>query len=109
MEAGAMNSSEAPIVVTVVDDVIFVGGEIDLMTAPELDECLGAAEGDVRLDMSAVTFVDSVGLSVLIAHHGRRLRDGEALRIVDMSQPVRRLLEITGLLPIFVEGTAQPA
>jgi len=109
MEAGAMDSSEAPIVVTVVDDVIFVGGEIDLMTAPELDECLGAAEGDVRLDMSAVTFVDSVGLSVLITHHGRRLRDGEALRIVDMSQPVRRLLEITGLLPIFVEGTAQPA
>jgi len=71
-----MDSREAPIVVTVVDDVIFVAGEIDLMTAPELDECLGAAEGDVRIDMSAVTFVDSVGLSVLITHHGRRLRDG---------------------------------
>jgi anti-anti-sigma factor len=56
-----------------------------------------------------VTFVDSVGLSVLITHHLRQLRRGEALRIVAMSQPVRRLLEITGLLPTFTEGSAQPA
>jgi anti-sigma B factor antagonist len=104
-----MESPDTPINVAVVDGVTYVGGEIDRTTAPELDACLGAAEGGVRIDMTEVTFVDSVGLSVLVAHHRRQLRQGEALRIVAMSQPVRRLLEITGLLPAFTEGSAQPA
>ena len=59
--------------------------------------------------MTKVTFVDSVGLTVLINHHLRRLREGAALRIVAMSQPVRRLLEITGLLSTFTGGSALPA
>jgi anti-sigma B factor antagonist len=101
-----MDNPDTPIVVAVVDGVTYVGGEIDLMTAPELDACLGAADGGVRIDMTEVTFVDSVGLSVLITHHRRQLRQGEALRIVAMSQPVRRLLEITGLLPTFTGGWA---
>lgn len=104
-----MESPDTPIVVAVVDGVIYVGGEIDLTTAPELDACLGAVDGGVLIDMTGVTFVDSVGLSVLITHHLRRLREGAALRIVAMSQPVRRLLEITGLLPALTEGTALPA
>ena len=103
-----MDSPDIPFVVAVVDGVTYVGGEIDMMTAPELDACLGTAEGGVRIDMTAVTFVDSVGLSVLIAHH-RQHTQGAGLRIVAMSQPVQRLLEITGLLPILTEGSALPA
>jgi len=104
-----MDSPGSPIFVAVVDGVIHVCGEIDLKTAPELDACLGEADGEVRIDMSAVTFVDSVGLSVLITHHRRHLSQGTTLRIVAVSQPVRRLLEITGLLPILTEGSALPA
>lgn len=104
-----MDSPDIPFVVAVVDGVTYVGGEIDMMTAPELDACLGTAEGRVRIDMTAVTFVDSVGLSVLIAHHHRQHTQGAGLRIVAMSQPVQRLLEITGLLPILTEGSALPA
>ena len=95
--------------IAVVDGVIHVSGEIDLMTAPELEACLGAVDGGVLIDMIGVTFVDSVGLRVLITQHHRQLREGAALRIVAMSQPVQRLLEITGLLPILTEGPALSA
>jgi anti-anti-sigma factor len=104
-----MESSDTPIGIAVVDGVTHVVGEIDLKTAPELDACLGQADGEVQIDMSAVTFVDSVGLGVLITHHRRHLSQGTALRIVAMSQPVRRLLEVTGLLPILAEGSALPS
>ena len=103
-----MESPATPIVVVAVDGVIHVGGEFDRMTAPQLDACSGTVDGGV-LDMTGVTFVDSVGLSVLITHHLRQLREGAALRIIAMSQPVGRLLEITGLLTTLTEGSALPA
>jgi anti-sigma B factor antagonist len=104
-----MGSPGSSIVVAVIDGVSYVGGEIDLKTAPELDAILGAVHGEVHIDMSGVTFADSVGPSVLITHRRRHLSQGTARRVVAMSQPVRRLLEITGLRPILTEGLALPA
>ena len=104
-----MQSGDTPMVIAIVDGVVHVGGEIDLATAPRLDACLDAATGGLRIDLSEVTFVDSIGLRVLLDHHRVQRRRGEVFRIVAMSQPVRRLLQLTGLLAIFTEGSAQPA
>jgi anti-anti-sigma factor len=62
-----------------------------------------AAQGEapVVLDLQQVTFLDSSGVRALIRlrqHHGDRLRLGA------LSAPVRRVLEISGLLqPLGVE------
>ena len=60
-----------------------VAGELDLLTAPELNDALHAAGEDVVLDLRDLTFVDSTGLAVLVAH--RRAR-GASLRI-EVPQP----------------------
>lgn len=81
-----------------VDELVIVSGEVDAHTAPTLEAHLAAEPVDrpIRLDLSAVTFMDSSGLRVLIdAHH--RAADGHGVVLVRPSRPVVRLLEISGL------------
>lgn len=76
---------------------IVATGEIDAHTSPSLTAAIDAAGPDVRLDLSGVEFVDSSGLRVLIDAHRRLVAAGGGLRLVALSEPVRRLLEISGV------------
>jgi len=86
--------------------VIRVAGEVDLTTAPELRAKLAelpAAGGTVVIDMSEVTFLDSTGLSVLVASWKRF---GEAdehrnFRLVVNRPAIQRVLDVTGLTQVF--------
>lgn len=74
-------------------------GQIDAHTAPSLEKALDglAAEATVSLDLSQVTFIDSSGLRVIVRTHKRLAETGGQLVIAEPSEPVMRLLEITGL------------
>ena len=78
---------------------IIVEGEVDAYTAPflaaRLDEAKAAGSGTVVVDVAAMSFIDSRGLSAL-AHAVRHL-DGRPLVLRSASTTTRRLLEITGL------------
>jgi anti-anti-sigma factor len=95
---------------------ISVRGELDLSTAPELEEPLEATldsgEGSVLIDLSQCEFIDSTGIA-LIVRAWQRLDSGEngrALVICSDNEQVRRVLEITGLeLSIPVHGTRDQA
>lgn len=76
---------------------LHAAGEIDAHTAPTLAAAIDAAGPDVDLDLSAVEFVDSSGLRVLIDAHQRLADAGGGLRLTGVSEPVRRLLEISGV------------
>ena len=54
----------------------------------------------VVLDLSAVEFVDSSGLSLLVRVHKQLRVGGGALAVVVTGTPVRRLLEISGLVEV---------
>ena len=98
--------------------VLRVSGEIDLATAPALDESLESIPVGVEpiiVDLSGVGFLDSSGLSVLIRHRQRfTLEDGgNLLRLVVTQDSVKRVLEVTGLADVFeiydsVEGASAP-
>jgi anti-sigma B factor antagonist len=77
---------------------LIASGEIDAHTAPALAAAIDAAGIDVALDLAAVEFVDSSGLRVLIDAHQRLADAGGGLRLTALSEPVRRLLEISGVL-----------
>jgi len=86
--------------------VLVVSGELDTLTAPELDEALralvGAPERLLVVDLSGVSFLASSGLAVLIqAAHRAEDRD-RALHLVVTARAVRRPLEITGSDQLFV-------
>lgn len=85
--------------------VVAATGEIDIATIGKLDEAIGAAldrnDAHVAADLRNVTFMDSTGIRSLIAAHQRaEASDGRLVMLVDEG-PVRRILDITGLLDTF--------
>ncbi len=92
-----MSQSEELLEISATPTGIVASGEIDAHTAPTLADAISAAGNDVRLDLAAVEFVDSSGLRVLIEAHQRLADRGGGLHIVAVSDPVRRLVEISGV------------
>jgi anti-sigma B factor antagonist len=85
--------------------VVRVVGEIDLATAPDLRDKLAEIPSDVGtviVDLSEVTFLDSTGLSVLVATWKRFDESGGgAFRLVVNQPAVQRVLDVTGLVQVF--------
>jgi anti-anti-sigma factor len=92
--------------VAAVDGVLRVAGEIDAVSAPCVDAALAAGEA-VAIDLSAVTFMDSSGLNLLLAHDRPLVEHGGVRRVVAMSRPVERVLEVTGLLRTLTADSTQ--
>jgi anti-sigma B factor antagonist len=76
---------------------VVVAGEIDHTSSRALADGLAARTGDVTLDLSGVTFMDSSGLRVLLKAARSAEAAGHTLSLVAVSAPVARLLRITGL------------
>jgi anti-sigma B factor antagonist len=83
--------------------VVEVGGEIDVASAPELRECLhqtiDAGSRRLVVDLRQVSFIDSVGLGVLVGVRRRLLGHGHdgSLQLVCADGLVLRVLRVTGL------------
>jgi anti-sigma B factor antagonist len=79
---------------------LVVRGELDAHTAtvlaPHLDPLPGAS-GDITLDLSALDFVDSSGLRLIVAAHQQAAEAGRRLVLTSPSKAVIRLLEVAGL------------
>lgn len=84
--------------VTPTDAGFTLAGEIDGQSSPLLAQALeGLADRHIALDMSAIDFVDSSGLRVLIDSHQRAEEAGGSVTLVEISAPVARLLELSGM------------
>jgi len=90
-----------------------VTGEIDMSTAPSVHE---AAVGAIRhhptldIDLSAVTFMDSSGLHMLLATKQLAERRGGHVRLLHPTPSVMRVLEVTGVDGMFeIETDDSPA
>ncbi len=81
--------------------VVTIEGEIDIDNAGRLEETVGdlLRQGDVDLvfDMAAVSFIDSVGISVIVDAYKKATDAGGTLALRAPVPAVRRMLEITGL------------
>jgi anti-sigma B factor antagonist len=76
-------------------------GELDLYSAPELDDALVAVEGEkwpvLFLDLRELEFVDSAGLRLVMRTHARAKQDGRRLVVIRGGENVDRVLTLTGL------------
>jgi len=86
--------------------VVVVEGEHDIYTAPtlreRLDEALGRG-GGIVVDLTGATFVDSSVLGALLDARRKALdaTQGFVVCLGDAVEPgVRRILDITGLIPV---------
>jgi anti-sigma B factor antagonist len=95
--------------------IVAVEGEHDIYTAPTLRERLDEAlerGGGVVVDLTKATFVDSSVLGALLDARRRALDAGQpyVVSVGEEVEPgVRRILDITGLVPVLpvVNGREQ--
>ena len=81
--------------------VVAVHGELDMSTAPALSRSLAGVLDQhpqrLTLELAALSFIDSTGLTLLV-RTSKRLKEHEgALQLAHATPPVRRVLEIVGL------------
>jgi anti-anti-sigma factor len=81
--------------------VVQARGEVDQLTAPGLSEAivraLDAPVSAVLVDLTAVDFLGSAGLAVLVDAATRAEKDARQLRVIADAPPVLRPLALTGL------------
>ena len=90
---------------------VAVEGEVDVFTAPDMRaELTGALRSHrlVTVDLSAVTFMDSQGLSALIRAREEAESLGGCLRLDKVPARVMKLLELTGLDTLLTVDSVLP-
>jgi anti-anti-sigma factor len=91
--------------------VIGLYGEHDLSTGAELSGALASfcgvgGAGDVTVDLSQITFVDSTTITALLGARNLMLRQNRRLILRAPSAHARRILQLCGLLvPLEPKGT----
>lgn len=81
--------------------VVRVKGEVDLATAPALEQRLNELvdEGarQISVDLAGLEFMDTTGLSVLVRVQQRLQGDDGRILLLSPNASVQKTLEITGL------------
>lgn len=80
--------------------VVRLVGDLDIVTSRQLDETLTDARGQVEhvvLDLSAVDFMDTSSLAVIVSHWKALASDGGSLSLAGARFQYTRTLWITGL------------
>lgn len=80
--------------------IVTVGGDLDIVTSPALDDCLSEARADgshVVLDLSAVDFMDTSALAVIVGHWKKLEAAGGELALAGARYRYTKTLWITGL------------
>lgn len=83
---------------------VCLGGELDMASAPELKDRLGAILGESNqlvVDLSRVDFLDSSILGVLVSCQRRAEAGGGQIALVGLQPNVRKVFDITGLTGVF--------
>jgi len=92
--------------------VVEIGGEMDILSAPELREELlrlvRRRGPHLSLDLSGVTFMDCAGIRALLATRRRVQLEGGWLRIVRASPSACRTISLLGLQEALALGVPAP-
>jgi anti-sigma B factor antagonist len=82
--------------------IMTLTGELDLVSAPRLRNAIASLRGEdideVIVDLADLTYIDSVGIGLLVASRRRLDSEGRSFAVRNPAPQVRRLLEITGLV-----------
>jgi len=85
--------------------VMELSGSLDGKTAPEVQkQVLAGAEGQNRviLDMTAVSFVSSAGLRILLLLYRQLKAKGGKIALIGTSEEIKDVMSNTGLINFFL-------
>ena len=85
--------------------VVDLTGEIDIYTSPRVKEAIieliDQEHYNLVINLEKVRYIDSTGLGVLIGCLKRVREHSGSVKLVCTKPPIRRILDITGLVKIF--------
>lgn len=91
--------------------IIHIKGEIDIYSAPDFKENLynmiGEGEQDIILECSDLSYIDSMGLGILVGALKRIKQQDHNIVIRNPKSSVRKLFKITGLDKVFIVEEAK--
>jgi anti-anti-sigma factor len=98
------------------ESLVTLSGELDMATAPDLATVLASLMGQgpdqVILDLSALSFIDSSGIAVLVASQHKMIEHGRHLTLHGARPHAMKVFEIAGLvefLNVRTEAEESPA
>jgi anti-sigma B factor antagonist len=81
--------------------IVTIAGEIDAFTAPKLrEEIMPLADQKnqtIIISLKDVSYLDSTGLGVFVGLFKQLKKNDGEMKLVDLSDRLKRLFEITGL------------
>ena len=86
--------------------IVTLDGELDLETSPEFRTLVENKLDQYQtirhliLDLKKVNFIDSSGLGVILGRFKRLSQEGGRLSAINVSDQIRRIIELSGLLKI---------
>lgn len=88
------------------EKLILLRGEIDIYSAPDfkdnLFQAIGDCKEDIVLDCSELSYIDSMGLGIMVAALKRARQNDRNVRIRNAKPNVKKLFKITGLDKVFI-------
>lgn len=87
---------------------ITLGDETEKLRT-KIHECAQAGQLRIVLDLGEVTYVDSAGLSTLVAAYTTVRKQGGELKLLNLTRRIQDLLQITRLSTVFERYDSLPA
>jgi anti-anti-sigma factor len=88
-------------------------GELDMATAPELEEAIESAQGGsaILIDLRGLTFIDSEGIKALLRVYAAGQNGNSTVSFIRGTDNVQRVLQVAGVEPIltWADLPAEPA
>jgi anti-sigma B factor antagonist len=81
---------------------VAVGGRLDAAQAARAQEVLDGVEGRCVLDMSALEYISSAGLGVLLRTHKRLMGGERGLELINVNKHIADIFRYSGFDKLFV-------
>ncbi len=86
-------------------NTVFLSGEVDVgncgIFKEELGKVIEKATEDVTLDFSALDYIDSAGLGILVGVYKRLQEKNFSMKVVNANEYIKKLFRITKLETLF--------
>ncbi len=80
---------------------ILLQGRLDAAQADQADAFLEAQEGDYRLNLSALEYISSAGLGVLLKNHKKLMSRGQSLTLTGVGKHIGDIFRYSGFDKLF--------
>ncbi len=84
---------------------VVVSGRLDAAQAPKAQEFLDKVMGECVLDMTALEYVSSAGLGVLLKTHKRLMGCDSRLKLINVNSHINDIFRYSGFDKLFIIET----